>query len=97
MQGLRRYYAARVTRDGQLQIVQLRDAGSHSSCAEPTFPLVFEKNQVVTVQGTRITASFDEVTLQADDETATAFRNGGIGLLIAEGALSTDEVRVGSA
>ena len=98
VQGLRRYYAARVTRDGQLQIVRVRDAET-TVLARTAFPLVFEKKirAKVIVQGTRITASFDDVTLRGDDQTATAFRDGGIGLLIAEGALSTDEVRVGSA
>ena len=74
MQGLRRYYAARVTRDGQLQIVQLRDAEATVLARSRHFRSFSKKiRSKVTVQGTRITASFDEVTLQADDETATAF------------------------
>jgi ADP-ribosylglycohydrolase len=98
VQGLRRYYAAWVTRDGKLEIVRVRDAET-TVLARTTFPLALEKkiNAKVRVQGTEIIASFDEVTLRANDETVIAFRNGGIGLLIAEGALSTDEVRVRAA
>ena len=97
VQGLRRYYAVRVTRDGQLQIVRVRDAET-TVLARTGFLLIFEKkiSAKVTVQDTHITATFDDVTLRADDQTAAAFTNGGIGLLIAEGALSTDEVRVRS-
>ena len=78
--------------------MRVRDA--QTAVLERTeFPLVFEKkiSAKMTVPGTQITANFDDVVLRADDETITAFRNGGIGLLIAEGALSTDAVRVGSA
>jgi hypothetical protein len=97
VQGLRRYYAVRVTRDGQLQIVRVRDAET-TVLARTGFLLIFEKkiSAKVTVNDTHITATFDDVTLRADDQTAAAFTNGGIGLLIAEGALSTDEVRVRS-
>jgi len=97
VQGLRRYYAVRVTRDGQLQIVRVRDAET-TVLARTGFLLIFEKkiSAKVTVHDTHITATFDDVTLRADDQTAAAFTNGGIGLLIAEGALSTDEVRVRS-
>ena len=97
VQGLRRYYAVRVTRDGQLQIVRVRDAET-TVLARTGFLLIFEKkiSAKVTVHDTHITATFDDVTLRADDQTGAAFTNGGIGLLIAEGALSTDEVRVRS-
>ena len=97
VQGLRRYYAVRVTRDGQLQIVRVRDAET-TVLARTGFLLIFEKkiSAKVTVHDTHITATFDDVTLRADDQSAAAFTNGGIGLLIAEGALSTDEVRVRS-
>jgi hypothetical protein len=76
---------------------RVRDAET-TVLARTGFLLIFEKkiSTKVTVQDTHITATFDDVTLRADDQTAAAFTNGGIGLLIAEGALSTDEVRVRS-
>jgi len=48
----------------------------------------------LTVAGSRISALFDGVALEADDTTKEAFKDGGIGLLIAEGAMSTDAVHV---
>ncbi|TIO10846.1 ADP-ribosylglycohydrolase family protein [Mesorhizobium sp.] len=95
VQGLRRYYAVRATRAGKLQIVRTRDADT-TVLAEEAFDLVFEKAIPVTltVRGSRISALFGGVALEAEDTSAEAFTNGGIGLLIAEGAMSTDEVRV---
>jgi hypothetical protein len=98
VQGLRRYYAVRATRDGKLQIVRTRDAET-IILAETDYALVFEKKIAVTLtaEGNRISAVFDGVRLEATDDSAQRFRDGGIGLLINEGALSTDEVRVSAA
>lgn len=95
VQGLRRYYAVRATRDGKLQIVRTRDADT-VVLAETAYDLVFEKPIPVTltVKGSRIKALFDGVAIEADDTGAEALRDGGIGLLIAEGALSTDRLHV---
>lgn len=95
VQGLRRYYAVRATREGKLQIVRTRDADT-LVLAETDFDLVFEKTIPVTltVKGSRISALFGGVALEAEDTSAEAFTSGGIGLLVAEGAMSTDEVRV---
>jgi hypothetical protein len=81
-----------------LQIVKVRDAET-TVLAQTAFPLTFEKKIAVsmTVVGQRITAKFDDVTLVADDTSDTGFVNGGIGLLVSEGALSTEEVRVSAA
>ena len=96
VQGLRRYYAARVTREGLLQIVRVRDEETRV-LAETPFALAFETPIAlrVTVAGSRIAATADGATLEAEDASSERLRDGGIGLLIAEGALSTDEVRVG--
>jgi len=98
VQGLRRYYAARVTRDGKFQIVRMRD-GDVTILAETAFPLTFEKKLAVsaTARGSSITATIDGTTLTAEDHDADAFANGGVGLLVSEGALSTEEVRVTAA
>lgn len=94
-QGLRRYYAARLTRAGQFQIVRVRDEVV-TVLAETAFALELEKPVAVsvTVRGRRIEAEADGAALTADD---AAFADGGIGLLVHEGALSTQSVRVGPA
>ena len=95
VQGLRRYYGIRLTRDGKLQIVRVRD---DVTCvlAETGFPLEFERMLAVTarVRGTAITATVDGVSIGAVDGGAHAFGDGGIGLFVKEGALSADAVRV---
>jgi hypothetical protein len=97
-QGLRRYYGARVTRDGKMQIVKVRDEET-SVLAETAFKTEFEKNiaMKVTARGTRITFEADGVSLTAEDSANDAFRDGGVGLLVHEGALSSNEIRIGAA
>lgn len=97
VQGLRRYYAIRATRDSKLQIVRQRDEQT-TVLAETSYDLVFEKGIPVqlSVRGNHITAVFDGITLDATDSSAEAFADGGIGLLVHEGALSTDELRIGA-
>ncbi|MGH6859754.1 MAG: ADP-ribosylglycohydrolase family protein, partial [Phyllobacterium sp.] len=97
-QGLRRYYAARVTRGGQFQIVRTRD-DSTQVLAQTPFDLAFERKLdcTVTAHGNRISASIAGVSLEAVDDSDMALRNGGIGLLVFEGALSTDLVRISAA
>ena len=94
MQGLRRYYGVRLNRAGELQIVRVRDDEA-KVLAETAMPLQFEKALSFTARadGSSISATVDGVSLSAEDE---AFANGGIGLIISEGALSTNAVKVGS-
>jgi len=98
VQGLRRYYAIRATRDGKLQIIRQRDEQT-TVLAETSYDLMFEKGIPVqlSVAGNHITAVFDAITLNATDSSPEAFADGGIGLLVHEGALSTDELRIGAA
>ncbi|MBM7044032.1 ADP-ribosylglycohydrolase family protein [Rhizobium lusitanum] len=95
-QGLRRYYGARVTRDGKMQIVRVRDEDT-KVLAETEFKTEFEKHiaMKVTAQGARITFEADGVSLTAEDASVDAFRDGGVGLLVHEGALSSNEIRIG--
>jgi hypothetical protein len=93
-QGLRRYYAARLTRSGKLQIVLRKDEElqvlSETDCA-----VELEKpvSVSVDVRGPTIWAQAGNVTIEAHD---TTFLEGAMGLLVFEGALSTDAVRIGA-
>lgn len=95
-QGLRRYYGARVTRDGKMQIVKVRDEET-KVLAETAFKTEFDKHiaMKISAQGARITFEADGVSVTAEDTAADAFRDGGVGLLIHEGALSSNEIRIG--
>lgn len=93
VQGLRRYYGVRVVRQGKLQIVRVRDE-TETVLAENSLPLTFERKLSfkARAEGNTITALVDGVSLTAEDSSKHAFSDGGVGLLIHEGALSTDEV-----
>lgn len=95
VQGLRRYYGARVTRDGRMQIVKVRDE-TITVLAETAFDTTFETNiaMKVSANGNRITFEADGVSLSADDAGHDAFNDGGFGLLVHEGALSSNELRI---
>ena len=94
-QGLRRYYAARLFRSGLFQIVKVRDETA-TVLAEAAFPVTLDiaVAMTVTVEGASIRATADGATLTAIDAD---FANGALGLLVFEGALSTQSVRVGPA
>ena len=96
VQGLRRYYGIRLTRDGKLQIVRVRDDVT-TVLAETPFALEFEKKIAVkaSVRGNRIAANVDGCEISAEDQDDMAFKDGGVGLFIHEGALSTDELAIG--
>ncbi|ESY90243.1 MULTISPECIES: ADP-ribosylglycohydrolase family protein [Mesorhizobium] len=96
-QGLRRYYGARVTRDGKMQIVRVRDENTEV-LAETAFNTEFEKSisMKVAAKGDRITFEADGISLFAQDSSPEAFHDGGVGLLVHEGALSSNEIRVGA-
>ncbi|MEK1851986.1 MAG: ADP-ribosylglycohydrolase family protein [Phyllobacterium sp.] len=95
VQGQRRYYGVRATRGGMLQIVRVRDDET-KVLAETGLKLEFEKRLSFSAraQGNAISATVDGVSLSAEDDDAEALTNGGIGLIIHEGALSTDAVTV---
>jgi len=95
VQGLRRYYAALLSRDGRLAIVRQRDE-ERTVLAETRFDWQFETPYDVAVEadGAVIRARIGGTVLTAEDTSAEAFRDGGIGLLVHEGALSSNAVRV---
>ncbi len=95
VQGLRRYYGIRVTRDGRLQIVRVRD-DEVKVLAETAFALQLESKLAISasVRGSQISAEVGDVRISATDDTAEALGSGGIGLVIHEGALSADSVTI---
>ena len=95
VQGLRRYYGVRVTNTGALQIVRVRDGEilvlASSACRFGyETALAFD----VTVRGTHIVATVGGVSIGAKDRTALAYRGGGVGLFVHEGAISADWISV---
>jgi hypothetical protein len=95
VQGLRRYYAVRLERPDRMRIVKMYD-GEVTTLATTAFAWEFDKPYefAVEVVGRTISASIGGTTLSAEDGSKTALLDGGIALIIAGGAMSTDEVRV---
>ena len=98
VQGLKRYYAIRVTRGNRLEIVRQRD-GESTVLAAADFPFVLDERIPfrVTTKGAKIDATVGEISLQALDDTVEALRDGGFGLIVNEGALSCDSITVSPA
>lgn len=95
VQGMRRYYAARVMRDGKVQIIRMRDTVTRV-LAETELADVYERPIAfdIAVEGNTIAATVDGKTLRVKDVEREAFADGGIGLLICAGALSTDVIHI---
>lgn len=98
VQGLQRYYGVQVTRDGKLQIVRMRD-GVVDVLASRAFDFELETRIgfKAQVSGNTISANVGGVAISATDDSSLALRDGGIGLVIHEGALSTDAITVSAA
>ena len=92
---MRRYYGVRVTRGGKLQIVRVRDDDT-TVLAEAPFGLTFGVPLMISVavKGSEITAEVAKTRLTATDAAPEALECGGIGLVIHEGALSTDSITI---
>ena len=82
-QGLQRYYGARVTRDGKMQIVRVRDEDTRV-LAEADFSTKFETAIAmrVSADGDTIRFEADGIVLTARDASPEALRDGGIGLVV---------------
>ncbi len=95
VQGLRRYYAARIWKSGKFEIVRVRDE-NQEVLAETDVILIPEEPVLaaIAVKGGRLSASAGGIQLSAMDTSAVTLASGGIGLLVAEGAVSTDVIRV---
>jgi ADP-ribosylglycohydrolase len=96
VQGLRRYYALLLEAGDRVRMIKVRD-DARTILAESAFRWCLEKPVTLALElrGTEIVGTVDgTLTLCAKDESDTPFENGGIGLVITEGALSTDQVEV---
>ena len=97
-QGLRRYYTARIHREGRFEIVRVCD-DNREVLAATDFRFVFDEPVAMTVvvRGERIFASAGETELSVTDPSSLSLASGGIGLLVTEGTASSDEIRVSPA
>ncbi|HUP82775.1 MAG TPA: ADP-ribosylglycohydrolase family protein, partial [Candidatus Limnocylindria bacterium] len=95
VQGLRRYYGVRVTREGKLQIVRTRDDET-TVLVETPFAWQLGESLSFAVQARQgtILASVGGTTVSVEDIGDLALMNGGIGLFVHEGTLSTSAVTV---
>jgi ADP-ribosylglycohydrolase len=89
-QGLRHYYALRLSRAGQVQIVCRKDE-TERVLAQVTLPIEFEAQIDVKAEvvGNRIVAQVGDLVISAEDDT---YRGGMVGMAVFEGALSTDKM-----
>ena len=95
VQGLRRFYAMLLSRDGYLRLVKVRD-GKRTVLAEQAYAWALERpyQMSVTLNGNQIGCSIEGQSVFSVRDVMQPYENGGIGLLINEGALSTSEIRV---
>ncbi len=93
--GLRRFYAARLCRDGQFQILRVRD-DERTVLATTGFPWCLDQTvpMSMSLRGSRVTASAGDTVLTTEDRPESGIAAGGIGLLVAEGSVSVDRIRV---
>ncbi|MFV0303372.1 MAG: ADP-ribosylglycohydrolase family protein [Paracoccus sp. (in: a-proteobacteria)] len=95
VQGQRRYYQVRLTRQNRLEIVRERDEASEVLASVPfDFALSVRYPFRVTVEGNRISADVAGTTIACEDAGGQSYRDGGIGLVISDGALSADAVHI---
>jgi ADP-ribosylglycohydrolase len=95
VQGLRRHYALRLEAGDKARLIKVRD-DECTVLAEAPCRWSLEKPIELTleVRGLDIKGVAGGTALQARDDSAAPFENGGIGLVISEGALSTDQVHI---
>lgn len=95
MRGLRRYYAAIVRRCRLLEIVRVRD-GETALLAAVAFD--YRAGDMVTItleaKGNLIFARANGFVVSARDDSEQAFSSGGIGILVKDGAVSANSVRI---
>ena len=95
VQGLRRYYAAVLVRPNLFRLLRAHD-GNVVVLSETPFVWAFEKRYEVTLEmvGNRIRASVGNTALEATDDDPLAPSGGGVALIVAGGACSSDEIRI---
>ena len=94
-EGQRRYYAARLTRAGALQIVKRRDEQEDILASAPlSIPFETAFTMIASAKGNRLCVTVGDVTIEAQDD---AFAGGAAGMQIHEGALSSTRIRIRAA
>ncbi len=95
VQGLRRYYAVRVTRSNTVEIVRIRDDKTEILVSK-AFDFVMEETIPVLlhVSGNWFSARVGDVDIETVDDGPQAIDCGGIGLIVHEGALSADYLTI---
>jgi ADP-ribosylglycohydrolase len=95
VQGLRRYYAAILVRPGSVRLIRACD-DSIVTLAEAPFEWAFDEAYAFEIQaaGDIVSASVGGTKLEVRDRSAEALADGGVALIVNEGACSCDEVRV---
>jgi hypothetical protein len=94
-QGMRRYYAVRLTADEKLQLIRVRD-DKLTVLAEAPLANVVEREIAfdIRLQGTLIEATVDNIRLSVIDDDAGALADGGCGLLVFAGAISSAAMHI---
>lgn len=97
VQGMQRYYALLLTRDGMARLVKALDGDT--VLAECPFAWSFGATHdfALTVHGNRIEAAIDGRVLFADTDTERPLEGGGVALVVEEGRIMCDAVTVASA
>ena len=95
VQGMRRYYALLLGADGKVRLVKALDGDK--TLAEAPFEWQFGGDYALqlTVQGQTIVGLVDGREVVRVEDTDRPLTGGGIALVIDEGRMSTEEVRVG--
>jgi len=93
VQGLRRYYAVRICRENEVQIVRVRDEDVHVLARKP-LDVAFETPIPIVARlvGHTISVSVGGMAIEASDDSDKAIGDGGVGLIVNAGALSADRV-----
>ena len=96
--GLNRYVAARLHRGGRFEIVRAMDE-ERTVLASTALAWRLDESvpMSITVRGESISARAGETVLEIDDAIGAALASGGIGLLVADGAVSANPIRVSAA
>ncbi|MDQ3512786.1 MAG: ADP-ribosylglycohydrolase family protein [Chloroflexota bacterium] len=92
--GLRRYYAMTLCDDGHVRLIKAMDG--ETTLAETAFPWEFDRWYALSVEvsGTRIQGWIDGEQLFDATDDRDPLTGGGVGLVITEGCMGSEAVRV---
>ena len=97
VRGLHRFYAAILCRDGRFEILRVLD-DDRRVMASTGYSWQFDEvvPMSMTLRSGHIIASAGDAVLVAKDDRACQLESGGVGLLVADGAMSVDAMRITS-